>query len=103
MTLELVPSTGIHWMSPESGLWVATRQGEFLGMVERTGGQYRASDSRGRSRGNFEGLGEAQFAVDRQRDKRSAAGREALALRVTIILGGLATIGLAYGLFQLAS
>ena len=110
MTLELAPTepaatagAGIRWMSPESGLWVATRDGEFLGMIERTDGRYHASDAHGRPRGSFEGLGDAQFAVDRQRDIPVGGWREIIMLRATIILSGLATIGLAYGIFQLAS
>lgn len=102
MTLDLAPVTGTHWMSPEHGLWVASRHGEFVGMIERTDGRYRASDSRGRARGTFEGLAEAQFAVDREKAQRHDH-RELVLLRATIVLTGVTTLGLAYGIFQLAS
>lgn len=102
MTLELAPMNGTQWMSPEHGLWVASRHGEFLGMIERADGRYRASDSRGRPRGTFEGLAEAQFAVDREKAERNDH-REVVLLRATIALTGLTTLGLAYGIFQLAS
>jgi hypothetical protein len=102
MTLELAPVKGISWMSPESGLWVATRHGEFLGMIERNEGRYLASDSHGRTRGSFEGLAEAQFAVDREKTERRDH-REILLLRTTIVLAGLTTLGLAIGILQLAT
>jgi hypothetical protein len=102
MTLDLAPVTGTHWMSPEQGLWVASRHGEFLGMIERADGRYRASDSQGRARGTFEGLAEAQFAVDREKGATDDR-RELVLLRATIVLAGLTTLGLAFGIFQLAS
>lgn len=89
-------------MSPEQGLWVASRHGDFLGMIERADGRYRASDSHGRARGTFEGLAEAQFAVDRE-GAASSDRREVTMLRTTIVLAGLTTLGLAYGIVQLAS
>lgn len=89
-------------MSPEHNLWVASRHGEFLGMIERADGRYRASDSRGRARGTFEGLAEAQFAVDREKEEQHDR-REVAMLRTTIVLTGLTTLGLVYGIFQLAS
>jgi len=102
MTLELDSPAGIHWMSPESGLWVATRKGDYLGMIERLDGRYLASDAKGRGRGSFEGLAEAQVAVDGE-DVAAHDRREILMLRATIALTGLTTLGLAYGIFQLAS
>lgn len=102
-TGELAVSRALSWMSPESGLWVANRDGEYLGMIERVEGRYRASDARGRSRGTHDGLGEAQFAVDRQRTPVGRDPRELVMLRATIILTGFTTAAVAFGIFQLVS
>ena len=108
MTLELTSNDlaaprELRWMSPEHGLWVASRDGEFLGMIERIDGRYKASDARGRSRGVHEGLAEAQFAVDRERDEVSQERRELIMMRATIILTGLTSAGLVFGIFHLVS
>lgn len=51
------------WMSPERGLWVATSDGCYHGMVERIGSVYRATDDRGAVVGEFTALGDAQVAL----------------------------------------
>ncbi|MDM4763588.1 hypothetical protein QT381_11265 [Galbitalea sp. SE-J8] len=51
------------WASPDRGLWVATADGCYHGMVERVGAVYRAIDDRGVVAGEFDTLGEAQRAL----------------------------------------
>lgn len=110
MTLELTRPTGpvsdgpaVQWLSPESGLWVASSNGEFLGMIERRDGRYVASDSRGRGRGSFDGLAAAQIAIDRMPDQVDRDRREVLMLRATVALTSFAAAGSALGLFLLAT
>lgn len=68
MTLQLPPTDagrGLRWMSPASGLWVATRRGEHAGMVELTDGIYHARSARGRALGSFPDLDSALSALGR--------------------------------------
>jgi hypothetical protein len=51
------------WASPDRGLWVATSEGSYHGMVERIGMVYRASDDRGTVVGSFDTLEGAQVAL----------------------------------------
>lgn len=51
------------WLSPDRGLWVATSEGCYHGMVERIGTVFRAMDDRGVVVGDFASLGEAQVAL----------------------------------------
>jgi hypothetical protein len=51
------------WVSPEAKLWVASRNGEYAGMVEYTEGHFAAHDHAGRSRGTHSSLPAAQRAV----------------------------------------
>jgi hypothetical protein len=53
------------WSSPAQGLWTSSRSGEYVGMVEAFGLNFRATDSRGRTLGTYETLGEAKNAVAR--------------------------------------
>ena len=53
-------------MSPERGLWVATRRGEYAGTVERLDGVYHARNALGRELGSFEDLDSARHTIDGQ-------------------------------------
>ena len=54
----------VQWLSPSSGLWVGTCDGEHAGTVERVDGAYRAQDPRGRDLGTFDDLGAAWSVVE---------------------------------------
>jgi len=53
------------WSSPAQGLWTSSRSGEYVGMVEAAGALFRATDSRGRTLGTYDSLGDAKNAVAR--------------------------------------
>jgi hypothetical protein len=67
MTLEWARADrrlSVQWLSPSSGLWVGTRDGEHAGIVERVDGAYRARDARGRDLGVFDNLESAWSVVE---------------------------------------
>lgn len=65
--LEAEPASArsLSWLSPASGLWVATVRGEHAGMVTRVDGAYHATDGRGRDLGRFPELTDAFERGDR--------------------------------------
>jgi hypothetical protein len=67
MTLEWARGDrrlSVQWLSPSTGLWVGTRDGEHAGIVERVDGAYRARNARGRDLGAFDDLGSAWSVVE---------------------------------------
>ncbi len=58
------PAAGIRWALVAEGLWAGTRNGEFLGTVEFTGGAFETSDHRGTRVGRSHSLAAAQQLVD---------------------------------------
>ncbi len=57
-------ATGVRWVHVAEGLWAGTRDGEFLGTVEFTGGAFETSDHRGARVGRSHSLVAAQQLVD---------------------------------------
>jgi hypothetical protein len=76
----------VSWLAPASGVWVASRRGAHLGLVERMDGRYVAVDGRGRTVGAFDDLDAARHAVDRIRDLDD---EDALS-RIALARGGVA-------------
>lgn len=66
MTIEHneAPTAQILWASPETDLWVASRSGEYAGMVEFRDGHFVARDSTGGSLGEFSSIPAARDAVN---------------------------------------
>jgi hypothetical protein len=105
MTLELshpadAQSDGamVSWMSPDRGLWVASRGGEYLGMIERRDNRYFPTDAKGRSVGSFEDFTSAQIAVDRDNLSFDFDRRERIITRITIGLAAFSALGITYAL-----
>jgi hypothetical protein len=99
MTLQLPAtetSSGVRWMNPEAGLWVAHRHGDYAGMVERSAGEYHARSARGRALGSFPDLDSALAVIDGGVEASEGAPRGARALLV-LINGGAAATALALG------
>ena len=67
MTVEVTRAdrSNVRWLSPSSGLWVATRHDEYAGMVERLNGRLGARDALGHDLGSFDDLDSAMTVVDR--------------------------------------
>ena len=66
-TTTTAPTTApaIVWVAEQSGLWVARRDGEFVGMVEARWGSGFASTTRlAKSLGTFGTVEEAQHALE---------------------------------------
>ena len=67
MTNVLDTSTALPtapaWKSPLDGLWVSSSDGVYLGMVERRGELFIASDHQGQLAGEFASLEAAQAAL----------------------------------------
>jgi hypothetical protein len=98
MTIQLLepPAAGespVRWMTPASGLWVATRRGEHAGMIERSDGRYHARSARGRALGSFEDLDSARAAVDGRLEGTRRAPR-ALTAALVGLNGGIAALAL---------
>ena len=55
----------IIWATPEAKLWIATREGEYAGMVEYAEGHFVASGPIGDDLGSFSDVAQAQAAVAR--------------------------------------
>jgi len=105
MTLELShpaepqhDETLVSWMSPDRGLWVASRGGEYLGMIERRDNRYYPTDSKGRSAGTFDDFTAAQIAIDRDNLGFDLDRRERIVTRITIALAGFSALGITYAL-----
>ena len=54
----------ISWTSPETDLWVASRSGEYAGMIEFRDGHFIALDSMGTELGMFSSIPTARSAVE---------------------------------------
>lgn len=106
MTLQLphtVTAAGpeVRWTSPATNLWVATRRGEYAGMVERRDGNYHARSARGRALGSFRDLDSALSVIDGGEEFHRGAPRGAQALLIAINGGAaVAALGLAFALLR---
>jgi hypothetical protein len=55
----------ISWLAEQAGLWVARRDGDFVGMVEaRWGSGFAATTRLAKPLGTFETVEEAQHALE---------------------------------------
>lgn len=52
------------WSSPGRGLWVASDGHFYRGMIERSEGEFIATDGHGRSTGHFATLEAAKLSID---------------------------------------
>ena len=96
---EIVPE--VRWVSPAAGLWVATRRGDYAGMVERSDGSYHARSARGRALGSFPDLDSALSVVDGGDEVHRSAPRGATPLLIAINCGAaVIAIGLAFALVR---
>jgi hypothetical protein len=89
----------VRWMSPATGLWVASRRGrsegtEYAGMVERLDGTYHARSARGRALGSFADLDSARAVIDGGVDESQGAPRGVRAM-VWAMIGSAAGSALA--------
>jgi len=105
MTLELShpadaqsDSSLVTWISPDRGLWVASRGGEYLGMIERSDNRYFPTDAKGRSVGTFDDFTAAQIAIDHDDLSFDYDRRERIITRITIGLAAFSALGITYAL-----
>lgn len=99
MTIELTrggQTLTVSWKSPVMGLWVASHDGEFLGMVEDRAGRYLATDALGREIAAFDVFTAARAAVENQGDSPAKNRRELLVMKATICLSSAAALALLY-------
>lgn len=54
----------IKWDHPDTQVWVATLDGEYLGMVEFVDGQFAANDTMRSSYNRFPSLYEAKLSLE---------------------------------------
>jgi len=96
--LELVPSRAT-WAHVESGFYVASRAGEFLGYVEQSrDGSYLAFDGRSTPVGRYDSLKDAQRAVlsvPTTGPMDARARKVTSALRRVAVVSGVVAGGLA--------
>jgi hypothetical protein len=61
------PAAEITWQAEQAGLWVARRNGDFVGMVEaRWGSGFAVTTRLAKSLGTFETVEEAQRVLERE-------------------------------------
>lgn len=53
----------MRWRSPAAGLWVASSDGDYAGVVEQIDDRFHAMDGLGSSLGSFPDLEHARAAV----------------------------------------
>jgi hypothetical protein len=58
------PVAPLAWAAPEAKLWVATRGGEYAGMVEYLGGHYECSGATGEQLRSASDLAQAKAIVE---------------------------------------
>ena len=89
-------------MSPERGLWVATRRGEYAGMVERLDGVYHARNPLGRELGSFEDLDSARHTIDGQSvdDRATSRGVITKVLWAVNAVAVVVALGLGFALLR---
>jgi hypothetical protein len=69
---QVTPITApLTWATPEAKLWIASRRGEYAGMIEYTEGHFMATGATGFDLGGYSSLAQAMASVDRG----PAAGR----------------------------
>lgn len=98
MTLELTyaeDQATTTWKSPAAGLWVASEQGTYLGMIERIEGRYVASDATGRDVGSFTELSDAQIALDGFTGSTTSTTRDMLLMKGIVAMTGITALALA--------
>jgi hypothetical protein len=98
VTLELTYADeliGTMWKSPTAGLWVASGEGSYLGMVERIDGRYVVSDAAGRDLGAFAELADAQERLDGFSGEVETSTRDVLMMKAIIVMTGVTALSLA--------
>jgi hypothetical protein len=85
----------VTWSSPEAKLWVASRDGDFAGVIEFTDNHYDATDARGGRLASSATLRQAQDLVEQS--TRRASIVKPLAY-VAVGTGAMAVSALAVGL-----
>ena len=103
MTIELaypVDTIGATWKSPGSGLWVASKAGTYLGLVERIDGEYFASGPNGNELGAFAELADAQMALEGIGIAPAASTQDLVLTKLIVAMTGFITLGLAVTVLQ---
>ena len=95
----------VRWMSPASGLWVASRLGdsatmEHAGMVELIDGEYHARSARGRALGSFEDLDSARAVIGGGVDESPGAPRGVRVMLSATIGAAVAAVALAFSVVR---
>ena len=105
MTLEMISpaeTAKVTWMSPDRGLWVASEKGTFRGMIERSEGEYIATDALGTPVGTFDSLGGGQTALDDESLQASAPVDNPVLVNAIAASSAVAALCLAATIFTLA-
>jgi hypothetical protein len=89
------------WKSPASGLWVAGRDGEYLGMVERVEGKYVATNAMGELVGVFDDLSYAHDCVESEAASIELAARDRRTLNTSAALLAFSVVGMLGGVLLL--
>lgn len=90
--------SAVRWISPEPGLWEASRRGELIGTVRRRDGSYHATNARGRELGSFDGLDAALSVVDGTGSPSGGPRRRGvLTVVLCAIIGGSAVAAVVLG------
>ncbi|MGM7667960.1 hypothetical protein [Microbacterium sp. A93] len=73
----------LNWKQADDNVYVATREGEFAGFVEREGATHLVHDNHGTDLGSFSTLADARSALECPPRRRTRSIRQTLRRHLT--------------------
>jgi hypothetical protein len=88
-----------QWATPEPGLWIATRSGEYAGMLEERDGKIFAASATGSPMGTFDSIVDAQRVLMPEMFAYSKQFRPDMRLAGAAVTSGVAAVLMAVAAF----
>ena len=88
-----------QWTTPEPGLWIATRRGEYAGMLEERDGKVFAVSATGTAMGTFDSIVDAQRVLMPEMFAHSNQFRPDMRLAGAAVTSGVAAVLMAVAAF----
>jgi hypothetical protein len=88
-----------QWATPEPGLWIATRRGEYAGMLEERDGKVLAVSATGALVGTFDNVADAQRILMPEMFTHSKQFRPDMRLAGAAVTSGVAAVMMAIAAF----
>ena len=81
-----------QWATPEPGLWIATRRGEYAGMLEERDGKVFAVNATGAPMGTYDNIADAQRVLVPEMFAHSNQFRPDMRLAGAAVTSGVAAV-----------